>query len=103
MAAFVADFNLFQVQISKSYGMTEWRDDMRKLLMSAGCDDKNMVFLFPDTQIANENFLEDVSSMLNTGEVPNLYANEDRMDILEKCSKMASADGKTGPNEVFAW
>ncbi|KAF4658988.1 hypothetical protein FOL47_007767, partial [Perkinsus chesapeaki] len=61
LAAFVADFNLFQVQISKSYGMTEWRDDMRKLLMSAG------------------------------------------MEILEKCSKMASADGKTGPNEVFAW
>merc|ERR1719281_799046 len=59
--------------------------------------------LFPDTQIAVETFLEEVSSILNTGEVPNLYANEDKMEIMEKCSKGANAAGRNGPNEIFAW
>ena len=58
------------------------------------------VFLFPDTQIAEEAFLEEVSSVLNTGEVPNLYSQEDKMDILEKCAKPANAAGFTAPNEV---
>merc|ERR1719160_970581 len=76
---------------------------MKALLMNAGAANRNMVFLFPDTQIANETFLEEVSSILNTGEVPNLYANEDKMEILEKCSKGANAVGRNGPNEIFAW
>lgn len=49
-----------------------------------------VTFLLPDTQIANENFVEEeglasllyqalreVSGLLNTGEVPNLFNAED--------------------------
>merc|ERR1719215_664717 len=67
--------------------MNEWHDDIKRLLMKSGCTATNMVFLFSDTQIAKEAFLEEVSSILNTGEVPNLYANEDKLEISEKCSK----------------
>jgi dynein heavy chain len=83
--------------------MNEWHDDMKKVLMMSGCDQKNMVFLFSDTQIVKEAFLEEVSSILNTGEVPNLYASEDKLEITEKCSKGANAVGKNGPAEIFAW
>ena len=47
--------------------------------------------------------LEEVSSVLNTGEVPNLYSSEDKMEILELCSKSANAAGAVTPNDVFAW
>ena len=71
--------------------------------MKCGCTDIVNVFLFSDTQIAKEAFLEEVSSVLNTGEVPNLYANEDKLEIMEKCSKGANAAGKNGPAEIFGW
>jgi dynein heavy chain len=29
-------------------------------------------------------FLEDVNMILNTGDIPNLYDNEDRLEIIEK-------------------
>merc|ERR1719353_810392 len=103
MATFVADYNLFQIEITKGYGLNEWHDDMRKLLMGSGMLGKIQVFLFPDTQIQNETFLEEVSSILNTGEVPNLYGNEERMEIMEKCSKPANALGKFSANEVFGY
>jgi len=35
------------------------------------------VFLFSDTQIVFEAMLEDINNVLNTGDVPNLYAPED--------------------------
>merc|ERR1719230_889883 len=76
---------------------------MKRMLMKSGCTDLNMVFLFSDTQIAKEAFLEEVSSILNTGEIPNLYANEDKLEITEKCSKGANAVGRNGPAEIFAW
>jgi hypothetical protein len=38
---------------------------------------KDVVFLFTDTQIVQENFLEDINNILNSGEVPNLWKTED--------------------------
>ena len=41
-----------------------------------------MVFLLTDTQISKESFLEDVNNLLNTGEVPGMFAPEDKDRIL---------------------
>ena len=41
-----------------------------------------MVFLLTDTQISKESFLEDVNNLLNSGEVPGMYAPEDKERIL---------------------
>lgn len=41
------------------------------------------VFLLTDTQIKEEAFLEDVDSVLNTGEVPNLFAMDEKQEIME--------------------
>jgi dynein heavy chain len=31
IAAFMAEFSLFSIEISKNYGTNEWRDDLRKV------------------------------------------------------------------------
>jgi len=48
---FSAEYDLFQIELSKSYSITEWKDDLKKLLMKAGVENKPMVFLFVDTQV----------------------------------------------------
>lgn len=42
-----------------------------------------MAFLFSDTQIINESFVEDINNMLNSGEVPNIFPNDERVAICE--------------------
>lgn len=49
----------------------------QKLFMNCGVDEKQHVFLFSDTQIVQEAFLEDVNNVLNNGEIPNLYSVQD--------------------------
>jgi dynein heavy chain len=81
LAAVMADFNVFQISISKSYGKAEWHDDLKKMMKMAGEANKNTVFLFSDTQINHEYFVEDISNILNTAEVPNLMDNSDYSTI----------------------
>lgn len=47
------------------------------------------VFLFDDTQLVHEAFLEDINGILNTGEVPSLFNNEEMVAINEALTKPA--------------
>ncbi len=38
--------------------------------------------MFSDSQIVMEQFLEDINNILNSGEVPNLFAKEDQDNIV---------------------
>ena len=40
------------------------------------------MFLFSDTQIVKESFLEDVNALLNSGEVPNLFGGDEMEGIM---------------------
>ncbi|XP_055958183.1 dynein axonemal heavy chain 3 [Patella vulgata] len=84
LAAFMADFEVFQIEITKNYTVTEWRDDLRKMMRRAGDEGVSTVFLFGDHQIKDQSFLEDVNMILNTGDIPNLYENEERLEIIER-------------------
>ena len=73
VAAYAADMQCFQIEIAKGYGKNEWRDDLKKVLLRAGKEGKSIVFLFTESQIVKESFLEDINNILNAGEVPNIW------------------------------
>lgn len=51
LAAFVCGMSVTQIEISKTYGKTEWREDLKAILRKAGGEMQPGVFLFSDTQI----------------------------------------------------
>eukprot|EP00106_Octopus_bimaculoides_P020122 XP_014787564.1 PREDICTED: dynein heavy chain 1, axonemal-like [Octopus bimaculoides] len=83
LASHIVEFDCFQVELSKNYGISEWKEDLKKVLMKSGIENQAVVFLFSDTQIKNESFLEDLNNILNAGDVPNIYSLEELDKIYE--------------------
>lgn len=106
LAAFINEGQVFSIEISKSYGVTEWRDDIKKILKDAGTGQVPVCFVFVDTQIKWEGMLEDINAVLNSGEVPGLYAADEKADICEKMVPFARAAGMgkdVSPAELYAF
>ncbi|KAG7500858.1 dynein heavy chain 3, axonemal [Solea senegalensis] len=94
LGTFINDYTLFQIELTKSYTMSDWRDDLKRMMLKAGVEGNNSVFLFNDSQIKDEAMLEDVNMLLNTGDVPNIFPSDERAEILEKAQGIARMEGK---------
>ncbi|XP_048509709.1 dynein axonemal heavy chain 7-like [Athalia rosae] len=68
-----------------------WRINLAKALKSSAATGKDFVFLTTDRQMKDEHLL-DVDSLLNTGEIPNLFTADERQEIIETV-RLAAQDG----------
>eukprot|EP00742_Colponemidia_sp_Colp-10_P004283 GILJ01004568.1.p1 GENE.GILJ01004568.1~~GILJ01004568.1.p1 ORF type:complete len:2868 (+),score=508.60 GILJ01004568.1:1-8604(+) len=100
LAASIADCVCVEVEITRTYGTSEFKEDLKKILNLAGVKEKQVVFLFSDTQIVHEAFLEDINNLLNSGEVPNLFNAEETEMIITEVRKSALEAGKIDTGEV---
>ncbi|RDD38836.1 Dynein heavy chain 1, axonemal [Trichoplax sp. H2] len=99
LAAHMSEYDCFQIELSKNYGMSEWREDIKGIMQKAGLENKSIVFLFTDTQIKNETFLEDINNILNSGDVPNLF-NSDELDTIYTSMKPVVLDERGQPTKA---
>uniref|UniRef100_A0A8C4KUF5 Dynein axonemal heavy chain 6 n=1 Tax=Equus asinus asinus TaxID=83772 RepID=A0A8C4KUF5_EQUAS len=105
LAAHICGYKCLQIELSRGYNYDSFHDDLRKLYKLAGVDDRNMVFLFTDTQIVVEEFLEDINNILNSGEVPNLFEKDELEQVLAATRPRAKEVGISEGNrdEVFQY
>eukprot|EP00002_Diphylleia_rotans_P022931 TRINITY_DN4501_c0_g1_i3.p1 TRINITY_DN4501_c0_g1~~TRINITY_DN4501_c0_g1_i3.p1 ORF type:complete len:4513 (-),score=1142.54 TRINITY_DN4501_c0_g1_i3:360-11993(-) len=104
LATFIAGYKIFQIEITKLYRGVEFHEDLKKLYMMTGVEQKPTTFLFTDTQIVVESFLEDINNMLSSGEVPNLFAPEDLTQIRDAVRVDAKSKGIVEtPENLFSF
>eukprot|EP00759_Apiculatamorpha_spiralis_P058926 PhF_6_TR948/c0_g1_i1/m.1749/K10408/DNAH; dynein heavy chain, axonemal len=87
------NMEMYSMEISRNFSLKDWRDAVGKLLRSAGCEDKKYVFLFADTQIVKPIFLEDVASLLTSGDIPNLFEDKDLELIYDAYKAVCMSEG----------
>uniref|UniRef100_A0AAY5F0X4 Cytoplasmic dynein 2 heavy chain 1 n=1 Tax=Electrophorus electricus TaxID=8005 RepID=A0AAY5F0X4_ELEEL len=88
---------LFTPKISRSYGLKQFRADLKTVMQLAGIEGQQTVLLLEDYQFVHPSFLEMVNSLLSSGEVPGLYSTEELEPLLLSLKDQASQDAFTGP------
>ncbi|KAF4654403.1 hypothetical protein FOL47_009992, partial [Perkinsus chesapeaki] len=103
MARILEDFNddmaemgEFEIELTKGYGVDQFREDEKAFLMGAGsAEGKQTLFLLNDTQIISETFLEDINNVLNAGEVPNLFPSDEMDRIIGDLRPVAKENNRS--------
>ncbi|KOB72814.1 Dynein heavy chain 6, axonemal, partial [Operophtera brumata] len=93
LAGHVNECKCMGMELKRNYDTPEFHDDLRNMYMRAGVSNEDTVFLFTDTQITKEGFLEDINNMLNSGEVPNLFEGDTYEQVQTGCRPDAAKSG----------
>jgi len=94
LASYISRAMCFQITLTKTYNVASLMEDLRTLYKNAGQLRKQTTFLFTESEIKNEVFLETINSVLMTGEVPGLFAKD---EMLAMTADLQSAFKKERP------
>mmetsp|Transcript_4972 Transcript_4972/g.18687 ORF Transcript_4972/g.18687 Transcript_4972/m.18687 type:complete len:4187 (-) Transcript_4972:2731-15291(-) len=100
LAAFIQGYSSIEIEVNKNFKYQQFSDNIKDILMTAGCEDKPVVFLLSDTQIVDERILEVIHNILNSGEVPNLFQVED-YELIIKAIKPKMKDVQTTRESIY--
>jgi dynein heavy chain len=81
LSSYISRCMQFQITLTKQYNKAAFLEDMKVLYLSAGKTHKPTTFLFTESEIKDEVFLEFINSMLLTGDIPGLFAKDEIMGI----------------------
>uniref|UniRef100_A0A803U0S0 Dynein axonemal heavy chain 6 n=1 Tax=Anolis carolinensis TaxID=28377 RepID=A0A803U0S0_ANOCA len=102
LGSHICGYKCFQIELSRGYNYDTFHEDLRKLYKMAGVEDRDMVFLFTDTQIVVEEFLEDINNILNSGEVPNLF-EKDELEFVMAATRPKAKEAGISTKIVFQY
>ncbi|KAF0978551.1 hypothetical protein FDP41_002371 [Naegleria fowleri] len=87
------------VEFVNMSSLKEFQESLKDIYWEAGFKGKEMVLLFSDSESTDHAILENMNSILSTGEVPNLFSGEEIQNIYETCKKEAMIHG--GCNDLI--
>ncbi|KAJ6666585.1 hypothetical protein lerEdw1_020308 [Lerista edwardsae] len=82
LAAYIGSLEVFQITLKKGYGIQDLRVDLANLYIKSGAKNIPTVFLLTDAQVPDEHFLVLINDLLASGEVPDLFSDEDMDGII---------------------
>ena len=94
LASFIAGNVLFQITVTKFYGISNLFEDIKALYRQAGIKGLAVTFLFTDAEVKEEAFLEFINQILSTGEVSNLFVKDEIESILGDSRTIAKKEIK---------
>ncbi|KAL1129229.1 hypothetical protein AAG570_013758 [Ranatra chinensis] len=93
LSAFISGLDPFQVQLKKGYGLGDLKADLAMLYMKAGLKNIGLMNLMTDSQVAEEKFLVLINDMLASGEIPELFADDEIDNIISAISTEVKGAG----------
>ncbi|CAD7704939.1 unnamed protein product [Ostreobium quekettii] len=82
LAAHICGYATYTIVISGSYNLNNFKEDLQKMYKRSGVKGEGIMFLFTDSQIVDEKMLVFINDLLSAGEIPDLFPQEDKDEII---------------------
>eukprot|EP00891_Asterochloris_glomerata_P001316 jgi/Astpho2/1316/Aster-06188 len=108
LAGHICGYSTYTIVISGNYNMNNFKEELQKMYKRAGGTDliflvtdshssvvagEGLMFLFTDSQIVDERMLVYINDLLSSGEIPDLFAQEDKDEIVNAMRSETKAMG----------
>ncbi|XP_003791133.1 dynein heavy chain 9, axonemal [Otolemur garnettii] len=93
LAAFISSMDIFQITLRRGYQIPDFKVDLASLCLKAGVKNLSTVFLMTDTQVADERFLVLINDLLASGEIPDLYSDDEVESIISNVRNEVKSQG----------
>lgn len=103
LSAFICQYNITMITISQEYKLSSFKEDLQKMYNNTGSsEDTGYLFIFTEGQIVDEKFMVPVNDLLSSGEVQDLFSNDDKEQILNKLrGPCKSQTGKDSASDIW--
>nr|XP_019948992.1 PREDICTED: dynein heavy chain 11, axonemal [Paralichthys olivaceus] len=82
LAAYMSSVDVFQITLSKGYSIQHLKMDLASLFLKTGVKNQRVALLLTDAQIPDERFLVIINDLLASGEIPELFSEEEIESIV---------------------
>ncbi|XP_022258448.1 dynein beta chain, ciliary-like, partial [Limulus polyphemus] len=93
LAAYISGLEVFQISLRKGYGIPDLKADLAMLYNKAGLKNVGTIFLMTDAQVADEQYLVLINDLLASGEIPELFADDEVENIINGIRSEVKAAG----------
>ncbi|KAM4031554.1 dynein axonemal heavy chain 9 isoform 1-T1 [Anomaloglossus baeobatrachus] len=93
LAAYISSLEVFQITLRKGYGIPDLKADLATQYIKAGVKNVGTVFLMTDAQVADEKFLVLVNDLLASGEIPDLFPDDEVENIIGSVRNEVKSQG----------
>ncbi|KAM5271528.1 dynein axonemal heavy chain 11 [Ctenodactylus gundi] len=82
LAAHICNLAVFQITLTEGYGIQELRVDLANLCVRTGAKNMPTAFVLTDAHVLDEGFLVLINDLLASGEIADLFSDEDMDKIV---------------------
>ncbi|KAJ1516905.1 hypothetical protein HMI54_007793 [Coelomomyces lativittatus] len=100
LAAFISSMNVFQITLRKGYSIPDLKVDLCGLYIKTGQKKQQIMFLLADSQVADEKFLVLINDLLSSGNIPQLFPDDEVENIINSMRNEVKALGLVDTREA---
>ena len=99
LAASISGLDVFQIQLRKGYSINDLKVDLGAQYIKAGVKNQPVMFLMTDAQVPQEEFLVLINDLLASGEIPDLFPDDQLEEIIAGVRNEVKATGQEDSRE----
>ncbi|EJD73854.1 cytoplasmic dynein 2 heavy chain 1, variant [Loa loa] len=87
---------VFSPKLTSSYGIKQFRNDLKTVIQDAAVNGKHVVYIVEDYQLLQDAFLQSINSLLSSGNLPGIFSVQEFDSFLVNLREQASQDAFQG-------